>query len=350
MDPRDITNVTLVPGGGIRGRSTTRGLPPGLVVSGRYEIGCLLGAGGMGLVYEARHLVLGTTIIVKVLRPELSESAWHLNRAANEARCLASVESDHVVRISDAGRLPSGLPFLVLERLRGTSLEKVIDACGCVPASIAIDYGLQLCRGLAAIHARGIVHRDIKPANLFLEARPELPSRVKILDFGIAGSFEPDEAEFESVGACLGSPAYAAPEQQQNWRTVDARADIWSVGVVLLELLVGKSPAHRGSSISAEARSNCRHGFADSNPDLHARLARVIERCTQSDRTSRYESIEDLAASLESLAQQPSPILRQLDPPPRGPSTILARSWGRRGFTTGGRRSRAPYCYPRLAH
>jgi serine/threonine-protein kinase len=147
----------------------------------------MLGEGGMGYVYAAQHELLGQRVAIKVLRPELTaadESA--AARFMQEARAAARLESDHVARVSDVGRLPSGLPFLVMEYLEGRDLGVVLEESGPLPVMGAVDYVLQALEGLAQAHHAGLVHRDLKPANLFLARRADGLVRVKVLDFGIA--------------------------------------------------------------------------------------------------------------------------------------------------------------------
>lgn len=329
------TEVTLA-AGGAAARGATRGLPPGLIVSGHYQLGRLLGSGGMGLVYEAQHLVLGTTVALKVLRPELQDDPWLVTRAQSEARCLAVIDSEHVVRISDAGRLPAGLPYLVLERLHGTTLADVISSCGGLPPSIVLDYALQACRGLSAIHARGMVHRDIKPANLFLEARSDLRSRVKIIDFGLAGATERDVPTGEEP-VWLGSPAYIAPEQRQNWRAVDARADLWSLGVVMFELLTGTNPFRDSSvpGVRAPASGGARPRLLELRPTFPRELAAIVERCMEPERERRFSSVDELVHALKPFTQTRR---RPLPPHSRAHQHKVATVWPA-AFDAGGPRS-----------
>jgi serine/threonine protein kinase len=159
-----------------------------LVVSNRYRVGHLIGAGGMSLVYEAEHLLLGTRVALKVLRPELIDEREHVELFMSESRYLAVLAGEHVVRVLDAGRLETGLPFIILERLEGLDLQAMMQRCPTLPAEVAVHYARQACAGLASAHAQGIVHGDIKPANLFLASDSTGSSRIKVIDFGIARS------------------------------------------------------------------------------------------------------------------------------------------------------------------
>lgn len=278
------------------------GLRAGLVISGRYELWGLLGAGGMGLVYEALHIALGTKVAIKVLRPELLRQPDLVSRFLQEGRCMAAVSSDHVVRVLDAGRLENGLPFLVMDRLFGVGILALLKACKRLSVASAVDYALQVCAGLADIHATGLVHLDIKPANLFVSSREPLPPRVAILDFGIARRIEDlhagraPEAETRPVG----SPRYSSPEQIDEPSAIDVRSDIWSLGVVLFEMLSGEAPFVGRDATEVYARV-----LLGRTPSLHALrpaldrgLATVVENCLEKNPDSRLSSVQSLAAAL----------------------------------------------------
>jgi serine/threonine protein kinase len=268
----------------------SRGLRPELLVSGRYRIGALLGAGGMGLVYEAEHLGLGLGVAVKVLRPELLDREERVARFRQEARCTARLRGDHVVRVLDEGRLETGLPFFVMERLHGLDLRTLLLACSTLPTPVVVDYARQICSALGEAHAAGIIHRDIKPANLFITSQASGHSRVKLLDFGIA-----QHEAFDDAGEQLGTSAYASPEQLLRPDQVDARSDIWSLGVVLFEALTGCLPLVDGWF--RQRRLDLRP--LEARSDLPEALRAIVRCCLAEDATARFGSAAELARALE---------------------------------------------------
>jgi eukaryotic-like serine/threonine-protein kinase len=284
-------------GSGTRECAASRGLRPGMVVSNRYRVGRLMGAGGMSLVYEAEHLLLGTRVALKVLRPELVDDGDHVERFGRESRCLALLANEHVVRVLDAGRLETGLPFIILERLEGLDLQSVLRRCPTLPVELAVHYARQACAGLASAHAQGIVHGDIKPANLFLASDSAGHSRIKVIDFGIARSTSNPPRAGEASDVLLGSPPYAAPEQFESARDIDARTDVWAVGVVLFEMLAGRSPFE----IPADSAIGIRNRVAPVRrwrPEVSAQLQAVIERCLDERQSMRFSSVQALSDAL----------------------------------------------------
>jgi serine/threonine-protein kinase len=275
---------------------------PGTVVAGKYRIERVLGEGGMGVVYRARHLALDEPIALKLLSSELAKHPEAVARFLREARACARLRSKHVVTVHDAGTLDEGTPYVAMELLEGSDLGDLLRDRGPLPVVDAVDYVLQACEGLSAAHALGIVHRDIKPSNLWLVAEQRL---IKVLDFGIAkmGSTEAREDYTDTLTASttvLGSPAYMSPEQIRRASNVDARADIWALGVVLFELLTGKFP-FRGTSasallaaISADPPGRPRR----LRPDIPARLQAVILSCLERDPDRRPRDIAELVRRL----------------------------------------------------
>src|SRR5450755_319444 len=216
----------------------------GDVLAGKYRIEAVLGEGGMGIVLSATHIELGSRVAIKVLRPELAHTEDAVSRLLVEARSAASIRSEHVARVLDVGRLESGLPFLVLEHLEGRDLQQILARSGRLASQVAVDFVLQACQALSEAHSAGIVHRDLKPENLFLTYRADGTPVVKVLDFGISKRLSHDgrEAARTNPSELLGSPLYMAPEQMKGSVSIDARVDIWSLGVVLYELCTGQSP------------------------------------------------------------------------------------------------------------
>jgi eukaryotic-like serine/threonine-protein kinase len=215
----------------------------GDVIAGKYRLEKVAGEGGMGIVYAAEHLVLRQRVAVKVLLPDAATSEMVVERFAREAQAAARIQSEHVARVMDAGSTASGAPFLVMEYLEGCDLEELLQIEGPLPLTDVVDYLLQALEALAHAHAVGLVHRDIKPANLFLACRPDGGNAIKMLDFGISKAVTSSPEQKVLTGqAVLGSPVYMSPEQLRNAKDIDARADIWSLGVVAYELLAGTPP------------------------------------------------------------------------------------------------------------
>jgi len=205
---------------------------PGDVLLGRFRIESVIGEGGMGLVFGARQLPGQTPVAIKVLSPEASTHPEAVPRFVNEARATTKLLSPHVVKVFEAGTLDIGLPFIVMELLQGTDLAALLERQGPLPVTTAVDYLIQAADAVAEAHALGIVHRDLKPSNLFLLTRPGTDPIVKVLDFGISKiSNGPQNQALTATGTFLGSPHYMPPEQLKSARDVDARADIWSLGV-----------------------------------------------------------------------------------------------------------------------
>jgi serine/threonine-protein kinase len=212
----------------------------GEVLAGSFCITGFLGAGGMGRVYEADHVRLPRRFAVKVMHESLALNSEAISRFEREAQAVARIENDHVVDVVDVIRARDGRPCIVTELLHGEELGDLIDRTGKLPLENAITICRQVCRGLAAAHAAGVVHRDLKPSNLFLAKRPDGAIHVKILDFGVAKMT--DGSDLTRTGMVVGTPAYMAPEQARGSANVDERADVYAVGAVLYRLVTGFPP------------------------------------------------------------------------------------------------------------
>lgn len=285
-------------------------LAAGDLVAGKYRVDRVLGRGAMGVVVAARHEELGQKVAIKLLHPDVSASDDGRERFLREARAAAKLESDHVARVFDVGTFGETNAYLVMEHLEGSDLEKYLEAQGPLPIEEAVDYVLEALEALAHAHAHGMVHRDIKPSNLFLTERMDGSRRVKILDFGISktesglGVSSPGSSTLTSPHAVLGSPAYMAPEQIRSSKTVDQRADIWSVGVMLYELVTGKSP-FLGETIGdtlARVLAGKPESITKFRPDAPRELVAVIDTCLESDEKNRFQNVAELAKALAPLA------------------------------------------------
>jgi serine/threonine-protein kinase len=276
---------------------------PGDIVDGKYRILRLLGAGGMGTVLAAEHLRLRQQVAIKFLNPAMLGVAQIVERFDREARAAATLRSAHVVRVTDVGHTPEGVPYMVMELLEGVDLESERERRGRLPYPEVVDYVLQAGSALAEAHDAGIVHRDLKPANLFL-ARDGGTDKVvvKVLDFGISKFTRGEDAKLTSAGAVMGTTLYMSPEQIRGSSSTDARSDIWSLGVILYELLAGEapwtgSPMRVAAAIAAEDAPDLASRVALPGPlaaTIHAMLAKRPEQ--------RPQSIQDLVHTLAPFA------------------------------------------------
>ncbi len=279
------------------------------VVDGKYRVIGLLGAGGMGYVFDAYQVALERRVAIKVARSQDPELA---RRFVREAKVSAQLKSDRVVRVLDAGILPTGAPFMVMERLEGESVGEWLAREGRLSPVDAVGVMLETCRALREVHARGIVHRDIKPSNLFRLKDPDGIS-IKLLDFGVFKTLDGSnvtgvyEATSSHVSMGLGSPRYMAPEQLRNARSLDARADQWSLGATLFELLTGQV-AFKGETMAdlcAEVLSGPTPKLVGFSEPLRTELERVLGRCLSKAPEGRYEKIDQLLIDLTSLPLAP---------------------------------------------
>jgi serine/threonine protein kinase len=284
-------------------------LQPGDVVAGKYRVDRVVGTGGMGLVVAATHLQLGQQVAIKVLAVDESRRTEATARFLREGRAAAALTSDHVVRIHDVGTLESGAAFMVMELLRGGDLADYLARHGTLSVSEAVCYVLQACDAIGEAHAHGVVHRDLKPANLFLTRRSDGSPLEKVLDFGISKSLhksgrETYDGTLTASRAVMGSPAYMSPEQVRDASSVDHRSDVWSLGVILYELLAGR-PAFEADTLPAV----CAAIVADAplpitlvRDDVPIGLQAVIERCMEKDPRRRFQSATELALALKPFA------------------------------------------------
>ncbi|HKQ67851.1 MAG TPA: serine/threonine-protein kinase [Polyangiaceae bacterium] len=288
----------------------------GTVIADKYKLSEVLGEGGVGIVYHATHVALGQAVAVKMLRPEAMAIPTMVERFTREARVAAMLQSEHVVKVFDVGITAEGVPFMVMERLEGRDLARVLEADGPIPVAQAVRYVLQACDALSEAHSLGIVHRDIKPENIFLVERAGHLSRIKVLDFGISkvgpGSIDgfqqasrPASDDPTRTVMVMGSPRYMSPEQLRSTSSVDLRADIWSLGVVLFELLTGRSPFEGRQNFADMSAAILREPALSLRalaPHLPAELARLVERCLDKNRAGRYGSAAELAHAIAPFA------------------------------------------------
>ncbi|MEA2747179.1 MAG: eukaryotic-like serine/threonine-protein kinase [Myxococcales bacterium] len=276
---------------------------PGDVIAGKYRILGPLGAGGMAFVFAATHERLGHKVAIKFLSADPRDVAA-AERFAREAHIVAELTSEQVPGVIDLGTLPDGTSYMVMEFLEGHDFEEVLAKRRRLPAGEAVDYILQACVGVAEAHSRGIVHRDIKPGNLFLTQRHDGSPLVKILDFGISKRVVGADTRLTQTGSSFGSPLYMSPEQLRDAKSVDARTDIWALGMVLYELIAGvaafeSETLHEAiAKIAADPHLPLRSRIPEVTPELDA----VISRCLAKRREERPQSIPDLARALAAFA------------------------------------------------
>ena len=267
------------------------------VLSGRYRLESKLGSGGMSTVYLAQDEVLDRPVAVKLLHREISEEADQLERFRREARAAARLSHPNLVGVIDAGE-DEGRPYIVFEYVPGETLKQRIQADGPLPIDEAVAYAIEIGRGLIAAHARKLVHRDVKPQNVLID--PD--GRAKVTDFGIARSME--SAGLTATGRVLGTTDYVAPEQAMG-EDVDERSDVYSLGIVLYEMLVGDVPFQAETQVGV-AMKHVNEPLPDvqiDRPDVSAAVASVIDRATTKDPRDRYESVANMVRDLEATLE-----------------------------------------------
>jgi len=304
----------------------------GTVLSGRYKLEAKLGSGGMSTVYLAQDATLDRAVAVKVMHREMSEQEDQLERFRQEARAVAKLSHPNVVAVIDAGE-DGGHPYIVFEYVEGETLKQRIARLGPLDTQEALAYAIEIARGLTVAHARNMVHRDIKPQNVLIDSE----GRAKLTDFGISRQLEQDG--MTATGRVLGTTDYVAPEQAMG-RAVDPRSDLYSLGVVLYEMLTGQVPFQAESQVGV-AMKHVNEELPDvqqRRPEVSAAAALVVERATTKDPAQRYqevgEMIDDLSTALEveaaragSTTGEATSVLDAVPPPQRKLSGGSRGSW-----------------------
>jgi serine/threonine-protein kinase len=278
------------------------GFRPGTVLLEKYRVEGELGRGGMGVVLRVTHLHLGEELAVKILLPEAGGGPDVHARFLREAQSAVRLRGEHVARVGDVGVFPGGAPYMVMEYLRGGDLSGELARRGLLPPGEVVDYVLQACEALAEAHALGIVHRDIKPGNLFLTRRPDGSPLVKVLDFGISKAPLGGPGVLTRTDTVMGTPGYMSPEQMKASKDVDARSDIWALGIVLYECLNGRRPFD-AETFSATVLRAVTEPPPPMDPRLPRGLQAVILHCLEKDRAARFPSTAALAAALVPFAR-----------------------------------------------
>ncbi|MBM4357755.1 MAG: protein kinase [Deltaproteobacteria bacterium] len=306
-------------------------LQPGDLVGERYLIVDLLGEGGMGVVYRAKHAVLGHDVALKALRDDALADDEYRARFLREAQIASRLTSPHVARVYDVGTLASGAPYIVMELLEGNDLDAELAKRACLPVEEAVDLVRQACEAMIDAHAAGIVHRDLKPANLFL-ARHGSRSIVKVLDFGISRLNAPGEVRLTQTQAAFGTPLYMSPEAILSTKHADERADVWALGVILYELLAGRTPFVGESATAIAVKINVEEPppLRAFRPDISVGLEAVIGRALAKKLDERWQTARALSDALApyggdapTLSLAPSSVPKLvLEPRPAAASSV----------------------------
>ncbi len=285
---------------------------PGDVIAGKYKVDRVLGAGGMGVVVAALHTELDQMVALKFILPEAITGKDAIERFMREARAVARLKSEHVARVFDVGRDELDRPYMVLELLDGHDLATLSKTRGPFAVADAVEYVLQACEALIEAHTMGIVHRDLKPQNLFVTRRLNGKPLVKVLDFGIAkavGAAAVGQMALTDSQAVIGSPLYMAPEHMRSARAADTRSDIWSLGVILYELLGGQLPfdGETVTEVCIRVVNDAPASLEALRPGLDANLSAVAMRCLEKDPALRWQNVAQLATALEPYARSAEP-------------------------------------------
>ncbi|MFO0676240.1 MAG: protein kinase [Polyangiaceae bacterium] len=284
----------------------------GAILGGKYKLLSKIGSGGMGAVYAAEHVVTRGRLAVKVILDSRPKNRELLGRFELEARAAATIQSRHIVRVFDVGvDEDTGAPYMVMERLEGTDLQHVLRKESMLHEDVVKSVGLQVCLGLGAAHRAGFVHRDVKPANLFLAREETGELCVKVLDFGVAKLRVDDlgesaEESLTKTGMMVGSPQFMSPEQARGVRNLDARSDLWSLGVSLYRMLSGRLPFDRetlGDTILAICSTRA-PSLSEVAPWVSRDLAEVIGKSLARKAADRFQSADEFADALRALQRE----------------------------------------------
>ena len=305
----------------------------GEMIGDKYKVERLIGEGGMGIVVAAKHLRLGQRVAIKFLSADVANDAVVVGRFVHEAQAIAPLRSEHVVRVYDVSSQKVAAPYMVMEYLEGQDLGHLIEKRGPLPVADAVDYVLEACEGVAEAHAAGIIHRDLKPSNLFLARMPDGSAVVKVLDFGISKAKNqegrPPRPAFTTTTDVLGTPAYMSPEQLRSSKDIDARADLWALGLILYELVTARAAfeADTMPQLCSKILAEEPPSPAEYRTDLAPELVAVILRCLRKNPEQRFADCGEMAMALApfggpSAGASAAKVARVLDAAPAHDSTV----------------------------
>jgi serine/threonine protein kinase len=288
----------------------------GQVIEGKYEVRSVIGSGGMGTVFEAKHIAIGRIVAIKALHPEQVENPIAVKRFHQEAWAAGSIGHPSLCEVYDVGLLPDKAPFIVMERLVGQTLAQRLEKAARLAVREAVVVVMHVLAGLDAVHEKGIIHRDIKPENVFITEKKGHPRGVKVLDFGVskilagAGGGEWEEkSALTKTGVVMGTPYYVSPEQARARRDIDARTDIYSCGVVLYEALTGEIPydAHHFNALLLRIIQGNPRPPREIVATIPEELEAIVLKALSLDREARYGTAREMARALAPFAQAPAP-------------------------------------------
>jgi serine/threonine-protein kinase len=277
-------------------------LQPGQVLAGKFRVERVLGQGGMGVVLLAEHIQLGQRVALKLLLPELLQRSDVVARFQREARATARLRNDHVTRILDVGTLDTGEPYIVMEYMEGCDLAALLVERGVPRPEDAVFYVLQACKALAEAHGAGIIHRDLKPQNLFLTRTLQGTPHIKVLDFGVSRFTDGStgDGHLTRTSSVVGSPLYMAPEQMRAARNANERSDIWSLGIILYELLTGVAPFDGDSmtDLFANILGTTPPAPHTLRPEISPMVSAIVMRCLSVNPAQRPSNVTELSHEL----------------------------------------------------
>ena len=285
-------------------------MSPGDVLAGKYRVERVLGVGGMGVVVAAKHLQLDQMVALKFLLPEAIANKEAADRFLREARNAVQLKSEHVARIIDVGTLETGAPYIVMEYLEGADLAQVLAQQGRLAIPAAVDFILQACDAIAEAHARGIIHRDLKPPNLFVTRGHDGTNLVKVLDFGISKSTASTDFVATRTQSVMGSPAYMSPEQMRSSKLVDVRTDVWALGIILHQCVIGWVPwaAETFTELCFKVAQDPLPPLPNAS-GLPRGFEAVVRKCLEKDPNLRFPDVYALAIALMPYAPAQSQML-----------------------------------------
>jgi eukaryotic-like serine/threonine-protein kinase len=325
------------PHDGHRLEDLPQGLSPkdpflGMVLDDRYKVESLLGSGGMGNVYAARHIVIDKPVAIKILRLEYSKDPRQAERFIREARAASRIGHPNIVDVTDFGRLDNGQIFFVMEYLVGVTLAGELRKRGAQPPRRVLNLGIQICNALGAAHSKGIVHRDLKPENVFIvnpitakqeeDAAGRQQDSIKLLDFGIAKiTWDEQQRRLTKVGSIFGTPQYMSPEQAAG-KDTDLRGDVYALGCIVYEMLTGELPFIADTFMGTLTKQMFENPVPPRQlrPDLGilAPLELLVLRAMEKDPDKRFQTMQELANALEQCYE-----LGEIGPAQRAPVVVL---------------------------